>query len=153
MRAEPAEESKFQWLARFGFLIRGLLYVVIALLVIGTGRTEDLTGAMGYVGDGFGRWLLILMVTGMSGYGAWQLFDAFFGTESGRDHPRAWGRRIAAGTSGAIYSYLAWKAVEISRQLLMPFRLTKSERRDRCETNAGTADASHTSSQRSPLTN
>ena len=113
MRAEPSEESKFQWLARFGFLIRGLLYIVIALLVIGTGRTEDLTGAMEYVGDGFGRWLLILMLIGMTGYGAWQLFDAVLGTESGRHHPRAWGRRIAAGTSGAIYCYLAWKALEI----------------------------------------
>jgi len=41
-----ARESKFQWLARFGFVTRGLLYIVIALLVIGTGRTEDLTGAM-----------------------------------------------------------------------------------------------------------
>lgn len=113
MRAEPAEESKFQWLARFGFLVRGLLYVVISLLVIGTGRTEDLTGAMEYVGEGFGRWLLGLMVAGMTGYGVWQLFDAIFGIESGSHHPRAWGQRIVSGSSGGIYCYLAWKALEI----------------------------------------
>jgi len=48
VRARPAGESKFQWLARLGFLVRGLLCVVIALLVLAAGRTEDLTGAIGY---------------------------------------------------------------------------------------------------------
>ena len=47
-------EGKFQLLARFGFVMRGLLYIVIALLVIGTGRTEDLTGAMEYLDHGAG---------------------------------------------------------------------------------------------------
>ncbi|HEX6741609.1 MAG TPA: DUF1206 domain-containing protein [Sphingomicrobium sp.] len=113
MRAEPAEEGKFQWLARFGFVVRGLLYIVIALLVIGTGRTEDLTGAMAYLGAGFGRWLLILMVAGMTGYGGWRVCDALFGMESGRRHLRAWGRRIAAATSGGIYLFLAYKALRM----------------------------------------
>ena len=40
MNQDLARESKFQWLARFGFVMRGLLYIVIALLVIGTGRTS-----------------------------------------------------------------------------------------------------------------
>ena len=70
MRAEPAEEGKFQWLARLGFAVRGLLYIVIAWLVIATGRTEDLTGTMEYLGRGVGRWLMILLVTGLTGYGA-----------------------------------------------------------------------------------
>ena len=63
-----ASESKFQWMARLGFVVRGVLYIVIALLVIGTGRTEDLTGAMEYLGHGWGRGLLVLMVIGMAGY-------------------------------------------------------------------------------------
>ena len=75
-----ANESKFQWMARFGFLVRGLLYIVIALLVIGAGRTEDLTGAMEYLHRGYGRWLLILMVVGMCGYSIWRVSDAAFGT-------------------------------------------------------------------------
>jgi hypothetical protein len=108
-----ARESKFQWLARFGFLVRGLLYIVIALLVIGTGRTEDLTGAMEYVDRGFGRGLMIFLVAGMTGYGLWRVSDAVFGMDSGRGHARAWQRRIAAGCSGAIYLFLAWKALHI----------------------------------------
>jgi hypothetical protein len=108
-----ARESKFQWLARFGFVTRGLLYLVIAWLVIRTGRTEDLTGAMEYLGHGVGRGLMIFLVTGMSGYGLWRVSDAAFGMDSGRHHPKAWRRRIAAGSSGAIYLFLAYKALRI----------------------------------------
>ena len=49
MANDLAYESKFQWLARFGFVTRGLLYIVTAILVIAAGRTEDLTGAMEYL--------------------------------------------------------------------------------------------------------
>jgi hypothetical protein len=108
-----ASESKFQWLARFGFVTRGLLYIVIAWLVVRTGRTEDLTGAMEYLGHGVGRGLMIFLVAGMTGYGLWRVSDAAFGMESGRHYPKAWRRRIAAGTSGAIYLYLAYKALRI----------------------------------------
>jgi hypothetical protein len=114
VRAEPATEGKFQWLARLGFVVRGLLYIVIGLLVIGTGRTEDLTGTVEYLARGFGRWLLILMIAGLTGYGLWRMSDALFGMDSGRGHSKAYRRRIAAAGSGAIYLFLAWKALRIS---------------------------------------
>ena len=104
------DQTKFQWLARFGFVTRGLLYIVIAWLVIVNGRTEDLTGAMAYLGHGIGKALLIFLAIGMAGYGAWRLCDAAFGMDSGRHHNKAWRKRVAAGGSGAIYLYLAWKA-------------------------------------------
>ena len=114
MRADLSREGKFQWLARLGFAVRGLLYVLIALLVIVAGRTEGLTGAMLYVRSGFGRWLLIVIAAGMIGYGLWRLSDALFGMDSGRHSSRSWGRRIAAGFSGAIYLTLSWKALEMA---------------------------------------
>jgi hypothetical protein len=104
------DQTKFQWLARFGFVTRGLLYIVIAWLVIVNGRTEDLTGAMAYLGHGVGKALLIFLAVGMAGYGAWRLCDAAFGMDSGRHHNKAWRKRVAAAGSGAIYLYLAWKA-------------------------------------------
>lgn len=107
------EESKFQWLARAGFVARGLLYIVIAWLVIVTGRTEDLTGAMEYLGHGLGRGLMVFLVAGMGGYGLWRLSDAAFGMDSGRHHAKAWRRRVAAGFSGTIYLFLAYKALRI----------------------------------------
>ena len=116
MPDDLARESKFVWWARFGFITRGLLYIVIAWLVIGTGRTEDLTGAMEYVDDGIGRGLTIFIIVGMTGYGLWRVCDAAFGMDSGRHHSKAWRRRIAAGSSGVIYLFLAYKAVRILTQ-------------------------------------
>ena len=113
MAEDLTRETKFQWLARFGFVVRGLLYIVIALLVIGTGRTEDLTGAMEYLERGFGRGLMIFLIAGMTGYGLWRVSDAWFGMDSGRHRPKAWRRRIAAGSSGAIYLFLAYKGLRI----------------------------------------
>lgn len=113
MTGDLAQESKFQWLARLGFVVRGMLYILIAWLVIATGRTEDLTGAMEYLGHGLGRGMLIVMIGGMAGYGLWRVNDAAFGMDSGRHHAKAWRRRIAAAGSGAIYLFLAYKALRI----------------------------------------
>jgi len=106
-------ESRFQLLTRLGFAARGLLYILIAALVLLVGRTEDLTGAMEYIGHGVGKLLLIVLAAGMAVYGLWRLCDAVFGIESGRHHWRAWRSRIASATSGLIYSYLSWKAVKL----------------------------------------
>ena len=130
MRAEPKYESKFQWLARLGFFTRGLLYITIAFLVIGTGRTEDVTGAMEYLGHGVGRALLIVITVGMIGYGMWRLADAAFGMDSGRHHPKAWRRRAAAAGSGAVYVFLAYKAVRI----LLAGRSGSADVQDHAET-------------------
>ena len=55
MQDTLAGQTTFQWLARFGFVMRGVLYIVIAWLVIVNGRTEDLTGALEYLGHGVGK--------------------------------------------------------------------------------------------------
>ncbi|MGE5563196.1 MAG: DUF1206 domain-containing protein [Bacillota bacterium] len=113
MAEDVAHESNFQRLTRLGFAARGLLYIIIAALVILTGRTEDLTGALEYVGHGVGKLLLAVLAVGMAGYGLWRLSDAAFGMESGKDHWKAWAKRIAAATSGCIYSWLAVKAARV----------------------------------------
>ena len=108
-----ASESKFQTLTRIGFVARGLLYIVVALLVLQTGRTEDLTGALEYLGRGDGRLLLMGMAAGMVGYGLWRLADAAFGMENPGSGGKAHRKRGAAGIVGLIYLYLAYKAVRV----------------------------------------
>lgn len=108
-----ARQSPFQILTRVGFAARGLLYILIAILVIGTGRTEDLTGALEYLGDGIGRWMLIVIAAGMVTYGLWRLSDAAFGTEAGRHSWKARRKRAASAGVGLIYFYLAFKAARI----------------------------------------
>ncbi len=108
-----AGESKFQGLTRVGFAARGLLYIVIGLLVIQTGRTEDLTGALEYLGRGSGRLLLIVLTAGLAAYGLWRLADAAFGMENPGPDGKSLRKRAAAGGIGVIYLYLAYKAARI----------------------------------------
>lgn len=113
MAEDVAHESNFQRLTRLGFAARGFLYILIAALVILTGRTEDLTGALKYLGHGLSKLLLAIVAVGMAGYGVWRLSDAAFGMESGRHRWKAWAKRIGAATSGCIYCWLAFKAARV----------------------------------------
>ena len=113
MPADLAGESKFQRWTRVGFIARGLLYITIGVLVIGTGRTEDLTGALEYLGHGLGRILLAVLAIGMLTYGLWRLADAAFGIENFGSDGKAVRKRGAAGLIGCIYLYLAYKAARV----------------------------------------
>jgi hypothetical protein len=110
MAEDVVHESNFQRLTRLGLAARGFLYILIAALVILTGQTEDLTGALEYLGHGIGRALLAVLAVGMAGYGLWRISDAAFGMESGHDRWKAWAKRVPAATSGCIYCWLAFKA-------------------------------------------
>ena len=105
-----AHEGKFQWLTRVGFLARGMLYILIGVLAIGTGRTEDLTGALEYVGSGAGRIMLIAVAAGLATYALWRFSDAAFGTEHGSGDWKALRSRVAAAGIGLVYMVLAYKA-------------------------------------------
>lgn len=110
---ELGHESHFLTLCRVGFFGRGLLYLLIAVLVLGTGRTEDLTGALAYLNEGSGRLLLLGIGVGMLAYGLWRLADAAFGMENPGGGGKAKRKRAAAGLIGAIYLYLSYKAAAI----------------------------------------
>jgi hypothetical protein len=110
---ELAGESRFLTFCRIGFLGRGILYILIAWLALQTGRTEDLTGALEYLGRGMGRILLMIIAAGLAAYGLWRLADAAFGIENPGREGKALRKRGAAAFIGAIYLYLAYKSVRI----------------------------------------
>ncbi len=110
---ELAKENHFLTLCRVGFLARGLLYMMVALLALQTGRTEDLTGALGRLASGSGRLLLVVVAAGLATYGLWRLADAAFGIEHRGSDREAIVKRAGAGLSGAIHLYLSYKAVRI----------------------------------------
>lgn len=113
MPNDLAYESKFQNLTRLGFLSRGILYIVIAVLAVRTGRSEDMTGALKVISDGPGGWLLGLMAAGMAAYGLWRLADAVFGVENPQQDGKAYAKRAAAFVVGGIYLSLAYTAVQL----------------------------------------
>lgn len=110
---ELAGESRFLTLCRIGFFGRGVLYILIAWLALQTGRTEDLTGALEYLGHGNGRFLLMVIAAGLAAYGLWRLADAAFAIENPGGGGKALRKRAAAGFIGLIYLYLAYKAGSI----------------------------------------
>jgi hypothetical protein len=106
-------QDQFVGLTRLGFAARGLLYLVIAWLVIRTGRAEDLEGALERVGEGGGKWLLVAMTAGFIAYGLWRLADAAMNIEAHDDDKSGAVKRVGAAASGLIYLLLAWQAIRL----------------------------------------
>lgn len=100
-------------LTRLGFAVRGLLYIVIALLVIMTGRAEDPSGALQYLGEGGGKLLLIVMTAGLLAYSLWRLSDAAFDIERHGSDRKGVVQRIGAAASGIVHLLLSWQAIRL----------------------------------------
>ena len=100
-------------LTRVGFAARGLLYIVIAMLVLRSGRSEDISGALAELGRSGGDPLLLAMAAGFVAYGLWRLADAALNIEGHESGARGLGGRFAAAGSGIIYSALAWQSIRL----------------------------------------
>lgn len=105
--------SRLTTLTRIGFAARGLLYIVIAVLVLRTGRAEDPSGALEYLGQGGGRLLLGVMAAGLFAYGLWRLADAAFNVERHNSDGKGVLERVGAGASGVVHLLLAWQAIRL----------------------------------------
>lgn len=105
--------SRLTTLTRIGFATRGMLYIVIAMLIFRTGRAEDTSGALAYLGEGGGQLLLGVMAAGLVAYGIWRLADAAFDIERHGSDKKGTAERVGAGLSGAVHVFLAWQAVHL----------------------------------------
>ena len=112
-----AHSRGFEWLARSGFVARGLIYGIIGILAIKLaggvgGTTTNQQGALRTIAhQPFGKVLLIVVAIGLGGYALWRFVHALLGrgpegSDSGFD-------RIAALGSGIVYAGLCATAVEI----------------------------------------
>lgn len=108
------KEQGFEILTRIGFVARGLLYLAIGVLVVFLGRAEGAEGALKFLGDGFGRWILIVAGIGFGAYGLWRLTDAAFGTEHPGNGRRAAAKRVGAGFSGVVHLFLAYQTAKLA---------------------------------------
>ena len=105
--------SRLTTLTRVGFAARGLLYIVIALLVVRAGRAESPSGALEYLGEGGGRVLLVVMAAGLFAYSLWRLADAAFDIERHGSNRKGATERLGAAASGVTHLFLAWQAVRL----------------------------------------
>ena len=111
------QSGGFEWLARAGFVARGLIYALIGVLAIklavGVGGTKaDQQGALKTIAhQPFGKVLLILVAIGLAGYAMWRLFRALLG--HGPEGSDSTFDRVAAFASGLVYAALCALAVTI----------------------------------------
>ena len=100
-------------LTRLGFAARGLLYLVIAYLLIRIGRAESPSGALDYLAEGGGKALLLAMIAGFVAYGVWRMADALFNVEQHEARKVGLRERLGAGASGIVHLLLAWQALKL----------------------------------------
>ncbi|MEO8285351.1 MAG: DUF1206 domain-containing protein [Chloroflexota bacterium] len=80
---EVAHSTWVEWLARIGYVARGVLYIVVGILAVQValgvgGETTDKKGAIAAIGaQPFGKFLLVLIAIGLAGYALWGLVRAF----------------------------------------------------------------------------
>lgn len=110
--------TRLTTLTRIGFATRGVLYGVIAYLVIRTGRAEDPRGALEYLGEGSGKLLLGVMAAGLLAYGIWRLADAALNIEDHDADKKGVLDRVGAGLSGLAHLLLTWQAIQLIQGVL-----------------------------------
>ena len=112
-----ARSRGFEWLARAGFVARGLIYGIVGVLAIklavgAGGATTNQQGAMKTIAhQPLGEVLLILVAIGLAGYSLWRLMHALLG--HGPEDSDSGLERVAAFGSGVVYAGLCAIAVEI----------------------------------------
>jgi fumarate reductase subunit D len=112
-----ARSRGFEWLARSGFVARGLIYGIIGILAIEValgvgGTTTNQQGALKTIANQpFGKVLLILVAIGLAGYALWRLLHALLG--HGPEKSDSGFERVAGLGSGIVYAGLCAIAVEI----------------------------------------
>lgn len=112
-----ARSDGFEWLARAGFVARGLIYGIIGILAIklaigSGGTTTNQQGALETIArQPFGKVLLILVAIGLGGYALWRLLHALLG--HGPESSDSRFDRVAAFGSGVVYAGLCAIAVQI----------------------------------------
>jgi hypothetical protein len=106
--------ARLTTLTRIGFAARGLVYIIIAWLLIRAGRPEDPGGALHYLAQG-GKLFMAIVIAGFAAYGVWRLADALFNIERHAPDAKGLRQRLGAGGSGIAHLLLAWQAVRIIR--------------------------------------
>jgi hypothetical protein len=114
---EVAQSPAFEWLARAGFVARGLIYGIIGILAIklafgAGGTTTNQQGALRTIAhQPFGKVLLILVAIGLGGYALWRFTRALLG--HGPEDSDSTFERVSALGSGIVYAGLCVVAVKI----------------------------------------
>jgi hypothetical protein len=106
------------WVARTGYVAKGVIYVTIGLLAMqealgAGGRSPGPNGAMRSIeSQPFGRSMLALLALGLVGYALWKLLQGIMDPDDKGSDAHGILRRIGYVGSGAIHGVLAFIAAQ-----------------------------------------
>jgi Domain of Unknown Function (DUF1206) len=115
--------SAIEWLARVGFLVKGVLYMVIGALAVQVaakagGRVTGTRGALTTVlGQPFGRTLLLVAAIGLLGYAAWRILQGLLDPDRHGHDWRGLTIRATFVVRGLVHAALGWQAFRLYRGL------------------------------------
>ncbi len=120
---QAATNPWVQRFARFGYLAKGVVYLLLALLVgkaalgVRGGSVTDTKGALvAMYQEPFGKALLAVVALGLLGYAFWNLADAVFNLDHQRDDAKGIATRVGFGALGIGYVGLALAAFGLIAQ-------------------------------------
>ncbi len=108
-------------LARFGYLVRGILYLIVGLLAVqvaigARNSVEGKEGALTAVStQPFGKVLLIVMIVGLAGYSLWGLLRAALDPMKKGTSVKGIAERLGYLVSGVSYGALIIPAINLIR--------------------------------------
>lgn len=107
-----------QYLARFGYAARGVVYLVVGIVALRTilsgGGPEDSSGALRTVlRQPFGQVLLAILAAGLVGWVLWRLFQALADPEARGTDAKGLATRAGYLISAAIHAGLTVEAVRL----------------------------------------
>jgi len=123
-------------LARLGYVVKGIVYVVIGFLAIllatghGGGATDQ-NGALRAIydsplGEGFGRVLMVVITVGLFGFALWSLVQAVFDTEHKGKTAKGIIARVGYTGVAISYSLIGIVAYQIASTGSVPSRNSTS---------------------------
>ncbi len=122
--SDVATSSGMVMLARLGYAVKGVLYIVIGFLalLLATGHggsATDRNGALQAIynsplGEGFGRFLMIVITIGLFGFALWSLIQAIFDTENKGHKAKGIIARLGYAIVGISYALVGVVAFQIA---------------------------------------
>ena len=115
---DPAHHVWVRWLARFGYLARGIVYLLIGgLTVYAAISARDAIGKRQALQELSEHWLgvavLVAVVIGMGGYIVWRLVQSIGDTDDHGTKPKGLAVRGGLLVSALTYSALLWYCVTL----------------------------------------
>jgi hypothetical protein len=117
---QAAANPKLELLERLGYVVRGVLYVVMGFLAFKIasaqpgGKATDLSGSLVWlIGNPFGKLVLVVVIIGLAAYSLWGFIRAIYDPlHRGRD-TKGIAARIGFLTSAFSYAAIAFFALQI----------------------------------------